>query len=44
MKYTLVTKAGAVYTFYFREVADCYAQAYGGVVFTDEILVDTVTA
>lgn len=39
MKYTLITKAGKVYTFFLKSVADTYAQAYGGVVFTQQILV-----
>jgi hypothetical protein len=38
MPYTLVTKTGQVYTFYIKAVADCYQQAYGGVVFTQQIL------
>ncbi len=41
MKYTVITKAGRVYTFYIKEVAQTYQQAYGGVLVTDEILVDT---
>ena len=38
MKYTLITKQGKVYTFFLKSVADTYAQAYGGVVFTQQIL------
>lgn len=38
MTYTLVTKTGQVYTFYIKAVADCYQQAYGGVVFTQQVL------
>ena len=40
MKYTLITNQGKVYTFYIKSVADTYAQAFGGVVFTQQILVD----
>jgi hypothetical protein len=43
MNYTLITKTGKVYTFYIKALADSYQQAYGGVVFTQQILVDTVT-
>jgi hypothetical protein len=44
MKYTLITKQGRVYTFYIKEVADTYQQAYGGVVITQQVLetVDTL--
>ena len=38
MKYTLITTKGKVYTFFFKAVADTYQQAYGGVVFTQQIL------
>lgn len=41
MQYTLITGKGKVYTFYIKAVADTYQQAYGGVVFTQQIL-DTV--
>jgi hypothetical protein len=41
MKYTLITKTGRVYTFFVLAVAETYQQAYGGVIVTDEILVDT---
>ena len=43
MNYTLITKTGKVYTFYIKALADSYQMAYGGVVFTQQILVDTVT-
>ena len=43
MKYTLITKQGKVYTFYLKAVADTYAQAFGGVVITQQILVDQKT-
>jgi hypothetical protein len=43
MKFTLITKLGRVYTFYIKELADTYQQAYGGVVFSQQVLVDTDT-
>jgi hypothetical protein len=43
MKYTLITKTGRVYTFFVLAVAETYQQAYGGVIVTDEILVDTTS-
>lgn len=42
MKYIVITKAGFVHVFYIREMVDIYLAAYGGVLVTDEILVDTV--
>jgi hypothetical protein len=42
MKYTLITAQGRVYTFFLRAVAETYQQAYGGVIVSDEILVDKV--
>jgi hypothetical protein len=42
MKYTLITARGRVYTFFLRAVAKTYQQAYGGVIVSDEILVDKV--
>ncbi len=42
MKYTLITKTGKVLTFFLRTVAETYQQAYGGVIVSDEILVDKV--
>jgi hypothetical protein len=42
MKYTLITAKGRVYTFFVLAVAETYQQAYGGVIVTDEILVDKV--
>jgi hypothetical protein len=44
MKYTLITSTGRVYTFYIKQVADTYQQAYGGVVITQQVLetVDTL--
>lgn len=38
MKYTLITSKGKVYTFFLKTVADTYQQAYGGVVFTQQVL------
>ena len=40
MNYTLITKTGKVYTFYIKALADSYQRAYGGVVITQQILVD----
>ena len=40
MKYTLITKTGRVYQFYTMSLATTYQQAYGGVVFSQQILVD----
>lgn len=44
MQYTLITAKGAVYTFYIKAVAECYQQAYGGTLVTNEVLVDKVIA
>ena len=41
MKYTLITPAGKVYTFYVQAVAEMYQKAYGGQLITADILVDT---
>jgi len=38
MQYTLITGKGKVYTFFIRAVAEQFQQAYGGVVFTQQIL------
>ena len=38
MKYTLITSKGKVYTFFLKTVAVTYQQAYGGVVFTQQVL------
>lgn len=40
MKYTLITKTGCIFTFFLRSTADIYQSAYGGVVFSQQI-VDT---
>jgi hypothetical protein len=42
MKYTLITRNGKVLTFFLKAVAETYQQAYGGQVFTGDILVDEV--
>jgi hypothetical protein len=41
MQYTLITKTGKVMQFYLKSVADLYCSLNGGVVFTQQILVDT---
>ena len=38
MKYTLITKTGSVFTFFLRGTADIYQAAYGGVVFSNQIV------
>ena len=43
MTYTLITSKGTIMQFYIRAVADMYQQGLGGVVFTQQVLVDTVT-
>jgi|TARA_R110000868_G_scaffold137603_1_gene351162 hypothetical protein len=43
MNYTLITKQGRVMQFFILAVAEQFQQAYGGVVITQQILVDTVT-
>jgi hypothetical protein len=40
MQYTLITAAGKVYTFYVQALAEQFQQAYGGQLFTADILVD----
>lgn len=44
MNYTLVTPSGKVYTFYTPATAEIYRLAYGGVVFTQQILMQDTTA
>jgi hypothetical protein len=39
MQYTLITKTGKVMQFFVKAVAETYQQAYGGVVFTQQILI-----
>jgi hypothetical protein len=41
MKYTVITKQGKVKQFYIESVAQMYVSLKGGVVFTQQILVDT---
>ena len=43
MKYTLITKTGRVMVFNVKAVAELYQTINGGVVFTDNILVDKVS-
>jgi hypothetical protein len=40
MKYTLITPTGRVFTFFLRSTADIYQSAYGGVVFSQQIVHD----
>jgi hypothetical protein len=42
MKYTLITKQGRVMQFYVKAVAELYQVTEGGVVFTQQILEETV--
>jgi hypothetical protein len=41
MKYTLITSNGKVLTFFILSVAETFQRAYGGQLFTADILVDT---
>jgi hypothetical protein len=43
MQYTLITKQGRVMTFYVKAVADLYQSINGGVVITQQILVDATS-
>ena len=43
MPYTLITKQGKIMQFYVKSVADLYQSLNGGVVFTQQILVDEIT-
>jgi hypothetical protein len=38
VQYTLITNAGRVYTFFLPAVASQFQQAYGGVVFSQQIV------
>ena len=40
MKYTLITKTGKIMQFFVQATAELYQQINGGVVITEEILVD----
>jgi hypothetical protein len=42
MNYTLITSKGTVMQFYVKAVADLYQSLNGGVVITQQILVDEV--
>lgn len=42
MPYTLITSTGRIMQFYIRALADMYAINEGGVVFGEEVLLDTV--
>lgn len=42
MPYTLITAQGRVMQFYVKSVADMYQTINGGVVFTQQILVDNL--
>jgi hypothetical protein len=43
MKFTLITANGKVLTFFIKATAECFQQAYGGVIITNEILSQTTT-
>jgi hypothetical protein len=43
MKYTVITNQGKIKQFYIQSVAEMYRNLNGGVVFTQQILVDTTT-
>jgi hypothetical protein len=38
MQYTLITGSGKVYTFFLKTVAEQFQAAYGGVVFSQQVL------
>ncbi len=42
MKFTLITSNGKVFTFFVKAVAETYQQAFGGVVFTQQILEENI--
>jgi len=44
MEYTLITSTGRVVTFYGLACAEIFQQAYGGVIFTSEVLKEKVEA
>lgn len=44
MKYTLITSNGKVLTFFLKVVAEQFQGAYGGVVFTSQVLETQETA
>jgi hypothetical protein len=41
MKYTVITTQGKIQQFHIKSVAELYRNLNGGVVFTQQILVDT---
>ena len=41
MTYTVITGNGRIHVLTSKALADTFVQAYGGVVFTQQILVDT---
>jgi len=43
MQYTLITKTGTIMQFYVQSVAELYQKLNGGVVITEQILVDNST-
>lgn len=43
MNYTLITANGSIKQFYVESVANLYQQLYGGVVFTQQILDESLT-
>lgn len=43
MQYTLITSKGKIMQFYVKSVAELYQSINGGVVFTQQILVDQKT-
>ena len=40
MKFTLIAGNGKVLTFFIRAVAETYQNAYGGIIVTNDVLVD----
>ena len=43
MKFTLITGNGKVFTFFVKAVAETFQQAYGGTLFTGDILTQKET-
>jgi hypothetical protein len=43
LNYTLITANGRIMQFYVESVADLYCRLYGGVVFTQQILDESLT-
>jgi len=43
MTYILITSKGQIFQFFLKAVADSYQLAYGGVVFTQQILTTETT-